>query len=169
MASRSLEVKYSDKAARWHPHLHILCNADYLPKEDLIRAWYSISKDSYIVDIKRVRDPIVTGSYVTKYASKPLNTSFANTPALLDEALKSLKGRRLCFAFGSWYGKALTDPDLDGDDAMEIIASSWEFFAELETLLQQARSGSPDARAIFLSMNAEAAWRATLDGPPPPD
>ena len=160
-----LEIKYSDKAARWHPHLHILCQAQYLPKTDLFRAWFSISKDSYIVDIQRVRDPVQTGHYVTKYASKPLNTSFSNSPALLDEAVKSLKGRRLCFAFGTWYGKALTDPDLDGDDAMDLIADSWTFFAELEELLARANGGDRDARNIFLSLNAEAAWRSTLTVP----
>ena len=161
-----MEVKYNDKAARWHPHLHIIMMADYIPKDDLIRAWFSISKDSFIVDIQRVNSIATTAFYVTKYASKPLNTSFANSPDLLDEAVKAIKGRRLCFAFGTWYGKALTDPDLDGDDAMDLIDDTWEFFADLEELLQRANAGDPDARSIILATNSEAAWRATLTGPP---
>ena len=162
-----LEVKYSDKAQRWHPHLHILCDAKFIPQDDLRRAWFSISHDSFIVDIQRVASAEQVGNYVTKYASKPLNTSFANSPALLDEALKSLKGRRLCFAFGTWYGKALVDPDLDGDDALDLVQEGWAFFDQLETLLHRANGGSPEARHIFLTMNAEAQWRSTLNLPPP--
>jgi hypothetical protein len=162
-----LEVKWSDKSQRWHPHFHILADAKFIPQDELVRAWFSISKDSFIVDIQRVDSQLSCGNYVTKYASKPLNTSFANTPRLLDEAVLALKGRRLCFAFGDWYGKALTDPDLDGDDALDQIQHSWEFFAELEELLTRANGGNPDAIAVFKSMNAEAAWRATLQSPPP--
>lgn len=162
-----LEVKWNDKAQRWHPHFHILCDAKFIPKDELRRAWFSISKDSFIVDIQRVDSQLQCGNYVTKYASKPLNTSFSNTPSLLDEAVIALKGRRLCFAFGTWYGKALTDPDLDGDDALDQIQAGWAFFAELEELLQRANSGNPDAVQIFKSMNAEAAWRATLTLSPP--
>ena len=124
--------------------------------------WRGITKDSYIVDISRDRSACRVASYVTKYASKPLNTSFANTPWLLDEAPVALKGRRLCFAFGAWYRKALTDPELDGDDAMSLIEDTWEMFIELEELLKNANGGSRDATSILLAMNAEAQWRATL-------
>ncbi len=162
-----LEIKYSDKARRWHPHLHILADASFIPKSELVDAWRSITKDSYVVDISRVVNQAVTGSYVTKYASKPLNTSFSNSAELLDEAVRALKGRRLCFAFGSWYGKALVDTDLDGDDALDMIQMQWEIFVDLEELLLRATNGNPESIGILKSMNAEAQWRSTLSHSPP--
>lgn len=90
-----LEVKWSEKAKRWHPHLHIICEAKYIRNSELSEVWRGITKDSFIVDIRKVRDENETAIYVTKYASKPLNMSFALSPALLDEAVVALKGRRL--------------------------------------------------------------------------
>jgi hypothetical protein len=162
-----LEVKFNDKSSRWHPHLHILADAKFIDQGELSTVWRTITKDSYIVDIRRVRDVRQTGHYVTKYASKPLNSSFANSQGLLDEALQSLKGRRLCFAFGSWYGKALTDVDLDGDDALDLVQANFAFFIELEELLHRVNGGNPDAMMVLKAIKGEGLWRATLEHSPP--
>ena len=158
-----LEVKWSDKAQRWHPHLHVLCVAKYIPKDELVRAWFSISKDSYIIDIQRVTDQEKAAGYVTKYASKPLNTSFSNSPALLDEAVTALKGRRLALAFGTWYGKPL---NLDMDelcDEGEENDGTWENFMPLELLIEQCNGGDAEAFAILRQCGGETSWRVMLD------
>ena len=80
-----LEVKWIDKFGRWHPHLHCIIDADFMDQGHLSTAWHSITRDSFIVDIRRVRDIKGQQRYVTKYASKPLNTSFSTSPHLLDE------------------------------------------------------------------------------------
>lgn len=158
-----LEIKWSDKAQRWHPHLHVLCVAKYIPQDQLSAAWLTISKDSYIVDIQRVTSADKATAYVTKYASKPLNTSFANTPALLDEAVVAIKGRRLAMAFGTWYGKAL---NLDEDELLDEGdegQADWENYFPLETLIEQCNSGDTDSLAILRQCGGETSWRVMLD------
>jgi hypothetical protein len=161
-----LEVKWSDKAQRWHPHLHIIAEAKFMDQGMLSTTWRTISHDSFIVDIRRVKNAEVTGHYVTKYASKPLNTSFAHTPALLDEALKSLKGRRLCLTFGTWYGTPLTDAE-DGELELDD-RNHYHSFSPLEDLLLRARSGEREAIQIIKSAGIEGIWRSTLTTTAPP-
>jgi len=161
-----LEVKWSDKAQRWHPHLHIIADADYIPKGELSTVWRTITHDSFIVDIQRVKNPEITGRYVTKYASKPLNTSFANSPALLDEAIKALKGRRLCLTFGTWYGTPLTTAE---DDELDLAdKNDFHCLYPLEDLLRRATNGERDALNVVKLAGIEGIWRAMLDATPPP-
>jgi hypothetical protein len=161
-----LEVKYSDKAARWHPHLHIICDADFIDQQDLCDAWRSITKDSFIVDIRRVRDAKVTGGYVTKYASKPLNTSFANDADLLDEAVMALKGRRLCLCFGSWYGTPLTyaEDETLADDLID--AAGYQRWCPLDSLLASALNGDPSDIAILRQLDVFERFVALANPPP---
>lgn len=161
-----LEIKWSDKAQRWHPHLHILADAKFIEQGLLSQAWRSISRDSYIVDIRRVKNIEVAGHYVTKYASKPLNMTFASSPDLLDEAVRALKGRRLCLCFGEWYGTPLNsseDEDLDLDGKEKFHA-----FCPLEDLLDKATSGDRAAIDILKLAGLETLWRGLVLGTPPP-
>lgn len=162
-----LEVKWSDKAQRWHPHLHIICQARFIDQGELSSVWRGITKDSFIVDIRKVRDSAVSARYVTKYASKPLNSSFGNTPKLLDEAVVALKGRRLCLCFGDWYGTpldSLEDTEL-ADDLIDC--GQWNNVASLEEVLHDATHGNPAALEILRSIDAEARWRLSLTTPVP--
>lgn len=156
-----LEIKFSEKAKRWHPHLHIIADAAFIDQGTLSDVWRGITKDSFIVDIRRVGAAGQTAAYVTKYASKPLNSSFTACPALLDEALHALKGRRLCLCFGTWYGTSLTnaedDPLTDPPDGED-----WKMFADLESILKSARSGERHAIFVLKQAGAESLWRKLL-------
>lgn len=165
-----LEIKWSDKAQRWHPHLHIIADAKYIDQGELSTAWRSITKDSYIVDIRRVREPEVTGRYVTKYASKPLNSSFCNTPKLLDEAITALKGRRLCLCFGTWYGTPLSEAE-DADFADDLIdAGEWSNICTLDDVLWRAANHDEEAKRMLVALNAfEKFYIAQATPPPSPD
>lgn len=156
-----LEIKWSDKARRWHPHLHIIADAGFIDQGELSSVWRGISKDSFIVDIRRVRNAETTAHYVTKYASKPLNTSFCLSPELLDEALTSLKGRRLCLCFGSWYGTSLTDAE-DATLDEEENSEEWKMFTDLESLIQRANAGDRDAIFVIQQAGGEVRWRQLL-------
>lgn len=160
-----LEVKWSDKVQRWHPHLHLICDADFIDQGELSDVWRGITRDSFIVDVRRVKDEDQAATYVTKYASKPLNTSFSNSPALLDEAVEALKGRRLCLAFGEWYGTPL---DFDQDELLdedELPDSAWQSYMPLELCIEQANHGDEHCRRILELSGAEAKWRAALLSP----
>jgi hypothetical protein len=161
-----LEIKHSAKAKRWHPHLHIIADADFIPQAELSNAWRSITKDSYIVDIQRVKQAEVAGRYVAKYASKPLDTSFTVDAALLDEAVEALKGRRLCLCFGTWYGTPLSNAE-DVELADDVIdAAGYEPFETIADVIKAADSGEKWAISIIESVpGAEAMWRRHLFTP----
>jgi hypothetical protein len=157
-----LEIKWSDKAQRWHPHLHCICDAGFIDQGELSNVWRGITRDSYIVDIRRVRDEATAASYVTKYASKPLNTSFSNSPELLDEAVIALKGRRLCIAFGDWYGTPL---DFDTDELLnedELPSDAWSNYMPLHDVIFRANRGDAYCRDLLIMAGGEVKWRNSL-------
>jgi hypothetical protein len=150
-----LEVKRSENANRWHVHLHILAEGSYIDKTRLSRAWHEITGDSFIVDIRLVKDLDIAARYITKYASKPLDKTVTSDLDRTIEALKALKGRRLCSTFGAWQGEALTAP---------IDPQDWEAVAPLADLLERKAAGDHVAAAIIASVTELKSWQQR--GPP---
>ena len=96
----------------WHPHVHVLVDADYIPKRLLKNAWHKITLDSHIIDIRKVSNPTKAAEYVARYATVPadlLSCSIAQGAALII----GLKGRRMCGCFGSARGLALRPTSQD--------------------------------------------------------
>ena len=135
-----IEIKFNADKQRWHPHLHAIMDAGYIPQSAIRDQWLKITKTSFHVDIRRADDPEHAVRYVTKYGSKPLNQSFVSDDARLDEALDALKGRHLAIVFGDWRGWCLSD-----DDEYE----KWPMVASLSSLIARGRRGDPDALKIL--------------------
>jgi hypothetical protein len=140
-----LEVKYSDRVEGWHPHFHCLVTGRYIDKRSLQRTWHQITGDSFVVDIRLPGGKKNVAHYVTKYASKPMNTSFLHNPALLDEAVLALRGRRLCTTFGGWRGVLLVDKPDEGD---------WENVGSLTSWLDRAIHGDSEALCVLRQIHA---------------
>lgn len=159
-----LEVKYSDRVEGWHPHFHCLVTGRYIDKQSLQKTWHQITGDSFIVDIRLPGGKASVARYVTKYASKPLSTSFIHSRSLLDEAVLALRGRRLCTTFGNWRGVLLVDkPDED----------CWENLGSLSSWLQRAVDGEAEALQVLHQINAGQAdtcmeLKPLFARPPPP-
>ncbi|EHU2530895.1 protein rep [Acinetobacter baumannii] len=105
-AMYSYENTYNEQTKEWHPHLHMFALLDdWIDQEELSQYWHSITGDSMIVDIRKVKKEKGLGyskaaAEVCKYALKFGDLSVENTW----EAFKILKGKRLSGAFGSLYG-----------------------------------------------------------------
>jgi hypothetical protein len=105
-AMYSYENTYNEQTKEWHPHLHMFALLDdWIDQEELSQYWHSITGDSMIVDIRKVKKEKGLGyskaaAEVCKYALKFGDLSVENTW----EAFKVLKGKRLSGAFGSLYG-----------------------------------------------------------------
>lgn len=139
-----LQVKWSERSEGWHPHLHVLVEGKFIEKKNLQRQWNVITKDSFIVDIRLPRGPKNVARYVTNYASKPLDRAFIHDRHLLDEAIRALKGRRLCTTFGGWRTVLLVDkPDED----------AWTNLGPLCDWIRDAARGDEDARAVLNQIN----------------
>ncbi len=152
-----LELKWSERGQRWHPHLHCLIEGTWIDKKLIQRSWREITGDSFVVDIRRPEGLSSVTDYVTKYASKPLNNSFATDEALLDEAVVALRGRKLCVTYGRWRGKLLTTTPPEG---------SWENVGSLERMIAFAADGDVDSIAILESLTTRDLTEILERAPP---
>jgi hypothetical protein len=157
-----LEIKYNPETRNWHPHLHCLIQGRYLPHSDLSHAWHRITGDSYIVHIALVENDLTAHRYITKYSSKPLNSTYSHDHNLLAEAITALHRVRMCMTFGEWRGLKLTpEPD----------AQAWIKVASLLEVLNAAANGEPWATEISQALEADritGAEQYLHEHPPPP-
>lgn len=152
-----VELKYSHKSERWHPHLHCLCTGTYIDRHKLSQLWHAVTGDSFIIDIQRPKRNELVAKYVTKYASKPFNNTFVNRAELIDEAIVAMKGRKLSLTWGTWRGMQLTETPDDG---------AWEHVAPLNTIVEQASRGDADALAILKALHPQSMEGMLSRAPP---
>lgn len=145
-----LECKYNAEKDEWHPHLHCLVVGNYVPHSDLREQWHRITGDSYIVDIRMVRDDAHAVNEVCKYASKPMTRGYAANTERLCEAIVALKGRRLVLTFGEWRGTLLTDQD---------DATCWITVGPLTNIINDAAQGDETAKRILRIISSSSNWR----------
>ena len=132
------EAKVGEKDGLWHVHLHCLITGSFWDQRDISRAWHSVTGDSSIVDVRKVDDVEGRARYVTKYVTKPADSSVFAVPDRLDEMITALRGRRLCTTFGTWRGTRLEELDAPSE--------GWTPLQSVEHLRTLAGEGDPDAR-----------------------
>lgn len=94
------QLKVSKKDGCYHPHLHILLDSDYISQKMLSLEWFETTGNSYIVDIRAIKDAGKVADYVSRYCSKPCCMSdFAQNDRI--EVATVLHGKRLCGGFGT--------------------------------------------------------------------
>jgi hypothetical protein len=165
-----LEVKRYANAVGWNVHYHLLLQGRYLPQGILSNTWNTITKGSPIVDVALAKSPRNVARYVTKYVTKPLDTSYIREPHLLDEAVVALKGVRLVDTFGAWRGKPITRPPDTG---------AWDDYCTLDVLLYRATHGDTYAAHVLNRLRSTCPDDAITHAlefvlppaprPPPPD
>jgi hypothetical protein len=154
-----LEINWSVDKQRWHPHFHILIEGSYLPYQQLKKLWHFITGDSFVIEIRIIRDGLVAARYVTKYASKPANKTFIAIPDRLDEAIVALKGRKLLVTFGTWRGITLAQTPSEG---------AWENVGSLERYIESAATGDSHAIAVLQSLTTANLESLYARAPPLP-
>lgn len=159
-----LELKWSTRSEEWHVHLHALVHGRYVPRDDLRREWYKCTGDSFVVDVRFVKDQASVGRYVTKYVSKPVNDTFLNRRELLDEAVEATHNRRLALTFGDWRGIKLTESPEPGD---------WVNLGSFHGVVSDAVGGDAESLEAVWQICRESteAVLATVRNarPPPPE
>jgi len=94
------QIKKSASDGLWHPHLHCLVDAEWLPKDHISKLWEKITLGSKIVDVKGVLNDKKVADYVARYAAKPSQLSSLDEVDQM-ELVGSLHGRRLCGTWGN--------------------------------------------------------------------
>lgn len=136
-----LEIGRNENTGRWHPHLHLLTSGAFLPHAIASEHWRTVTGDSFIVDIRAVRDVRVAASYVMKYAAKSVSPAVWRTHEAFTEAIRSLHGRHLLSTFGSWRKlKLLTPPPPE---------HGWIPLARLDQVILRAQDGDAQAQMIL--------------------
>ncbi len=138
-----LEVKYNKSCERWHPHLHILVTGRYVPHTQLADEWRHVTGDSFIVDVRAVRDNNRVTRYICKYATDPIDSSIGHSVDLLTQAIDAFRGRKSCLTFGSFRRVVLTEP---------ADKTGWRHIGALNDFITKAREGVEDAMAILRSL-----------------
>jgi hypothetical protein len=105
-----------------------------------------VTGDSWIVDIRLVKDNEKAAEYVAKYATKGYDHSATATNERLYEAIAAFRGRRFVIVFGDWKGFKL---------AAEPPEKGWKIIERLEVLLAKVRQGDPNATRIFSLLKPE--------------
>ena len=94
------QLKMSKKDRCWHPHLHILLDSGYINQKELSLEWLRTTGNSYIIDIRAVKDPGKVADYVSRYCAKPCRLSDFEASDRVEIAAV-LHGKRLCGCFGT--------------------------------------------------------------------
>lgn len=155
-----LEIKLSPNTGGWHVHLHAVVVGHYLDQRKLSSEWLAVTNDSSIVDVRAIADQPSRARYVTKYVTKPADSSVYNDPSKLDEFVLSIKGRRLCFTFGTWRGKELEETGTD--------TTKWKALGSVSTVAEQAAYGDPDAVRWWAAALRKWPSLKLFSRPPPP-
>lgn len=135
-----LEITRGADGNHWHVHLHVLCKGSYLPHDDLTDEWLAVTGDSHVVDIRIVRDTATSARYVTKYATKALDSSVYATDDTLQEAMIALQGVRTVLTFGTFNNLRLTETPVDCE---------WVVVASLASLRTRAANGDAQAAELL--------------------
>ena len=138
-----LEVKHSHRDHLWHPHLHVLLDSKFLRHKDISAEWFRITGDSFITDIRLIKDHKHAAHYMTKYLTKPVPITVNNKPSVLTELIEAFRGRRLVLTFGTWRGFPLTRK-LDDTD--------WQALCPLPVLYARYDSGDEKAAETLAAL-----------------
>jgi len=152
------QVKRSKDDRYWHPHLHILTTGKYFPQAELRELWRKITKGSYVVDIRDVKDKRKSALYVARYAAAPCRLLDYQPDHAL-ECVKALHSRRICGSFGEAKGVKLR-PEPKGDYKDWVIVESY-------FLVQVHLANSAEPHPLWQAYVHHTKYDGPLPEPPP--
>ena len=119
-----LQVTHNNKTSEWHPHLHVLLDADYIEHKLLKKYWAEITGGSTIVHIKCVKDTDKTVKHHARYAAGP--STLVDLPEdKRIELLDMFKNRRLVSCTGTARCISLRPQKPADADSCVRVGSWW--------------------------------------------
>lgn len=154
-----IEVKRSPDDAAWHVHLHVIVEGKYIAHAALRTLWHAITGDSYVVDVRLVKQDRDVARYVSKYVTKPYGSKISEKTGLLAELMHALDGRRLIQAFGDWRGLPLTQTTEN---------DTYQNLGDFEDWLRRYVDGEPNALHALRDFPEDKLKAAIAALSPPP-
>jgi hypothetical protein len=134
------QTTFTPETRNWHTHLHVICDGRYVPRKLLSDAWLRATGDSFIVDVRLVRNDAVAG-YVARYTARPYTNELIGDPVALKELIAAMEHQRCFTTFGTWRSLGLSKPIPDG--------AQWVDLSPLSCILERAKAGDADAEAVL--------------------
>lgn len=106
-----LEIARNPTTGSWHPHLHCILTGKFLPQATLVSEWRAVTGDSYVVDVRLIREHEKALNYVAKYITKTVPDAMLRDELVCAELIRALHRRRALVTFGSWARKNFTKPE----------------------------------------------------------
>jgi hypothetical protein len=125
----AFECTCNSKTGDFHVHLHlIVLRGKFWNQSDISDTWREVTGDSFIVDIREIKDVHKGVKEVCKYIVK--STDLMKMPdEKFREVVKMKKGTRMFISGGCFYNVKLDDADDgDGDGADDVFSQ----FADLK-------------------------------------
>ena len=155
-----VELTLNSQTRLWHPHLHVIFEGQWIDKAFVRQNWLAITGDSYIVDLRPIRDSNHAAGYVAKYASKALSANVVTDHERFTEAVVALQAHRLFATFGTFSGLHLSrHPESD---------VGWEPLRPLYLVIQDAIAGDATSRLILSQLSRSDADDPLTLLPPAP-
>ncbi|GAI76758.1 unnamed protein product, partial [marine sediment metagenome] len=116
------QVKWIHETDGWHPHIHALLDADYIPKVEISTRWAKYTQGSYIVNIKACWSAESAANHVSRYATRP-GTLSSVPPDRRLQLMQALHGRRIVGACRSAKSVSLSPPKATDKDQWRTLGS----------------------------------------------
>lgn len=134
-----VEITRNPATSRWHTHLHLIVDGEFLPQKQLSEAWKRCTGDSEIVDIRAVHDRARVARYVAEYVAKPQAMHTWEADAVLEFAAH-MHGRRMVATFGVCHAT-----NVDPAEKPELPAFA-KYVGDIVSLVDRSAAGSKSAR-----------------------
>lgn len=179
----TLEITFNHSTKRWHPHLHAIVDAKYIPHRVLLATWETIVQDHASAHIKAVPSATAAARYISSYVAKSSDVSKLKCPLALVEWAEAVAGQRMAQTFGAAHGVKL---DINREVRPGSDITDWVHDSSAADVAAAAEAGDAKARALLDSLLRDSqdaihedliAWRremwkqrqaAIRESPPPP-
>ena len=145
----TIEVKWNEATETWHPHLHAIIDGTFWRQSAISDLWYSITKDTFRVDIRQCYSDSQLTSYITSYVSKSDDVRRFPTAQIVEWA-EAVAGMRLIQTFGSCHGLAADEDEPMTDERDRIVRN----IADPAPIAALAKLGDVEARQIMDELQA---------------
>lgn len=150
-----LEMKLG-KDDLWHIHLHCLVVSKWIPQKRLSELWENVTGDSFIVDVRKVKDARTAADYAAKYASKPAELRYLP----LTNRQEVIEATRSVRTYGTWgvikKRKLFARPVYKKEDwqtlgSWRTVLSLMKYDLDAAAIFDAWKTGAPIAAGISVS------------------